>query len=242
MTLDIRTVAPIAGENAIRIREILRRSHGAFRQDWLSDTFQYSAQKAREVATAMQGTGYLERDCGREERYRSQIPWYRVTDAGHALARASAAPRISRETANRSLQEFVKRAHLANADLRYLYSVTKAAVFGSFLETCTSLGDVDVAIDLQPRIPLDDKGDWVETFREHARKSLRDFSTFEEEIDWPRREVLLVLKSRKRSISIQPWFSFVEMSKDPNFRFEVLVGDPEEIGRDVEAVRSRLTA
>jgi hypothetical protein len=41
----------------------------------------------------------------------------------------------------------------------------------------------------------------------------------DEEIFWPRREVLLMLKSRKRSISIQPWFSFVVMEKPKNFRY-----------------------
>jgi hypothetical protein len=233
MTLDIRAVSPIGGESAIRIREILRRAHGAFRQDWLSDTFQYSRQKACGIAIAMVGAGILERDRGREERYRSPMPWYTVTDAGRALARASAAPRISRKTAETALHEFINRVHAVNGDSRYLYSVRKAVVFGSFLVAREDLGDVDVAVDLQSRIRLDDKDKWVEIFREHALNSGRSFSTFEEEIDWPRREVALVLKSRKRSISLQPWYSFVEMGKNPNFRFEILVGDPEEISREV---------
>lgn len=227
MTLELRAIDPIAGESVMRLREILRRSHGAFRQDWLSDTFHYSAPKAHEIAIALEGAGYVERDRGREERYHSPMPWYTVTNAGQALARASAARRISRETAEKALQDFMKRVHLVNVDPRYLFSVKMVAVFGSFLEVCTNLGDVDVAVDLRPRIPLDEKGDWVKTFREHAWNSGRSFSTFEEEVDWPRREVLLALKSRKRSISIQPWLSFVEMSKAPDFQFKVLIGEQE---------------
>lgn len=242
MTLDIRTVSPIAGESAIRIREILRRSHGAFRQDWLSDTFQYSRQRARGIANAMESAGFLERDQDREERYRSKMPWYTVTDAGRALARASAAPRISRKTAQTALQQFMNRVHAVNGDPRYLYSVRKAVVFGSFLGVREDLGDLDLAVDLQSRIPLDDKEDWVGIFREHALNSGRSFSTFEEEIDWPRREVVLALKSRKRSISIQSWYSFVEMGKSQNIRFDVLVGEPGEIEREIAASRRKLKA
>ncbi len=42
-----------------------------------------------------------------------------------------------------------------------------------------------------------------------------------------------MLKSRKRSISIQPWFSFVEMEKPKNFRYEVLFGDANEVRREL---------
>jgi hypothetical protein len=97
---------------------------------------------------------------------------------------------------------------------------------------------VDVAIDLEPRIPFDKKGNWIDIFRQHAWDSKRSFSTFDAEIDWPRQEVIVVLKSRKRSISIQTWFSFLEMCKTPTFRFKILFGDPKEIRREVASARS----
>jgi hypothetical protein len=53
MTLDLTSVSPVAGENAMRIREILRKSHGAFPQNWLSDQFGYSPQKARGLASVI---------------------------------------------------------------------------------------------------------------------------------------------------------------------------------------------
>jgi hypothetical protein len=133
--------------------------------------------------------------------------------------------------------EFMKRAHSVNASPKYLYSVRRIAVFGSFLERQERLGDVDVAVDLKSRIALDRRHKWVELFRQHAWESGRSFSTWDEEIDWPRREVLLMLKSRKRSISIQPWYSFVEMEKSRNFRYKVLLGDANQVGRELAKAR-----
>ena len=125
------------------------------------------------------------------------------------------------------------RVHLVNDNVRYLYCVKKVVVFGSFLESVDRLGDVDVAVDLQPRMPL--KGEWVEAFRKHAQNSGRQFYAFEEEIDWPRREVVLVLKARKRGISMQPWFAFVAMEKSAGFKYKVLLGSAEEIQRELDS-------
>ena len=52
MTFDLTTVPPIAGESAMRIWDILRRSQGAFREDWLSHTFRYDRRRAEELASA----------------------------------------------------------------------------------------------------------------------------------------------------------------------------------------------
>jgi len=97
---------------------------------------------------------------------------------------------------------------------------------------------VDVAIDLASRVPL--TGNWVERFRQHAWNSGRRFRAFEDEIDWPRREVILALKARKRRISIQSCFSFVEMEKERSFHYKVLLGEPREIrGELIRAARTR---
>lgn len=217
----------------MRIRDILRQSHGAFRQDWLSDKFRYDQDRARELADGLEAAGYVQRDRERELRSKSTFPWYSVTDKGDELTRASAAKRITRRTAAAALEEFMKRVHNVNASSKYLYSVQYVAVFGSFLLHRARLGDIDVAVDLKSRVALDEKHKWVEIFRRHAWRSEKTFSTWDEEVDWPRREVLLALKSRKRSISIRPWFSFVEMVKAKNFRYKVLLGDLNEIGRDL---------
>lgn len=239
MTVDLATVPPIASESAMRIREILRRSHGAFREDWLSHSFRYDRRRAEEIARAMELAGYLRRDREREHRNNSPFPWYSTTDAGRDLTLASAAKRIKRETAMTALSEFVKRVQLVNSNRNYLYSVRSVAVFGSFLQDSDRLGDVDVAVELKSRVVFDHEHKWVELFQQRAQDSGRSFSSFEEEIFWPRREVLLVLKSRKRSISIQSWRSFLEMEKSKNFRYKVLLGDANEIRRELTSVRRK---
>ena len=237
MTLDLNAVPPVAGENAVRIREILRRSCGAFREDWLSDRFRYNEGRAHEIAKAMETAGYVRRDREREERNNSPFLWYSVTDTGHGVARASAAKRIKRETAATALMELMKRVHLVNASPKYMYSVNRVAVFGSVLERRERLGDVDVAVDLKSRVAFDEEHKWVELFQQHAYESGRSLSTWDEEIDWPRREVLLMLKSRKRSLSIQSWFSFVEMEKTKNFRYKLLLGDASEVRHELARAR-----
>jgi len=237
MTLDLTSVSPVAGQNAMRIREILRKSYGAFPQNWLSDKFGYSPQEARGLATALEEAGYVKRDRVREERYESASPWYSLTPAGLDVADATAAKRIHRATAEEALRELIKRIHLVNADSRYLYSVGRVAVFGSYLRSQPKLGDVDVAVDLHPRIPIDNERRWVDIFRKYAWESGRNLSTFDAELDWPRQEVLLVLKSRKRSLSMHSWFSFMEMCKDPSFQFRLLLGNDEEIGSEVLRAR-----
>jgi predicted nucleotidyltransferase len=237
MTLDLNSVPAIAGESARRIRDILCRSYGAFREDWLSDKFRYNERRTREIVKALQAAGYVVRDRERERERGSSLPWYVVTDAGRDLVRSSAARRIKRETATRVLSGFMKRVHLVNENSKYLYSVRCVVVFGSFLECGDCLGDVDVAVDLRSRIEFDKKHKWVEVFQQHARKSGRSRSSFIEQIFWPRREVLLMLKSRKRSISIQPWHSFVEMEKAKNFKYQVLLGDAKEIRCELAKAR-----
>jgi len=239
MTLNLGTVPPIAGESAIRIRDILRRSNGAFREDWLSRKFRYSECWAHEIAKAMESAGYVRRQWAGKQRNTGLSPSYSATDLGLELIRASAAKRIKRETATAALAEFMKRVQLVNSNHNYLYSVRRVAVFGSFLQRGDRLGDVDVAVDLRSRVEFDHEHKWVELFQKHARDSGRSFSRFEEEIFWPRQEVLLALKSRKRSISIQSWRSFLEMEKTKSFRYQVLMGDVLEIRRELTIARRK---
>lgn len=232
MTLNLKSVPSIAGLRPDRIRGILRRSPSEFGLEWLSYALRSDQPRAREVATAMERAGFVERDRAREKEPNISFPYYKVTRRGRAVARASAAKRIERTAAEKTLTEFMDRVLAVNTNQQYLYSVAKVAVFGSYLEGQGRLGDVDLAVDLQPRIPL--KGDWVQVFQKHAENSGRQFATFEDAIDWPRREILLVLKARKRSISIQSWFSFVEMEKLPGFQYEVLLGNATEIRRELD--------
>lgn len=58
-------------ESAVRIRDILRPSHGAFREDWLSRKFRYNECQAHEIAKAMESDGFVRWDRERERRDKS---------------------------------------------------------------------------------------------------------------------------------------------------------------------------
>lgn len=226
MSLNLKALQPIAGEDPKSIRDILRRCHGSLDESWLRKALGFSDEKSRQLASGLLQAGYFH-EIQVNGDGRTGGPLYEVTPKGRDLMRASAARRIRRTTAKSALAEFMDRVHLINKDCGYLYSVTRAVLFGSMLRRNKRLGDVDVAVDLKPRIPL--RGNWVELFRQHAWSSGRSFRTFDEEIDWPRREVILALKARKRSLSIHSWFAFIEMERPPDFQYKVLLGDTRQI-------------
>jgi hypothetical protein len=47
---------------------------------------------------------------------------------------------------------------------------------------------------------------------------------------------MLALKARKRTISVQPWSSFIGMEKDTEFKYRVLLGDAESIRAELEGM------
>lgn len=154
MSPDLKTLSPIAGEDPRAIRDILQRCHGHMSETWLRKTLGFNDEKAREVASVLLQSGYVE-GAGPEEAGQTV---YKVTGKGRDLMRASAATRIRRTTAKLALDEFMGRVHRVNKNSAYLYSIIKVVVFGGFLRRGERLGDVDVAVDLKPRIPLGETG------------------------------------------------------------------------------------
>ena len=49
-------------------------------------------------------------------------------------------------------------------------------------------------------------------------------------------EVILALKARRRTISVQPWSSFIAMEKDTDFRYRILLGDAESIRAELKGM------
>lgn len=137
------------------------------------------------VNSRRRAAGYFRRDRERESRNNSPFPWYSLTDVGEGITRASAVSQISRKTAEAALVDFMKRVQTINASSKYLYSIERVAVFGSFLGPRTNLGDVDVAVDLKSRLTMDDKHKWVEIFQQHVWESGKSFSTWDDESTGP---------------------------------------------------------
>ncbi len=77
---------------------------------------------------------------------------FQLTSNGQALANASAARPIHRRTAERVLAQYLERVHRVNSTQVYAYSVEAVVLFGSMLTDTERLGDVDVAIRLEPKV------------------------------------------------------------------------------------------
>jgi predicted nucleotidyltransferase len=148
---------------------------------------------------------------------------FQVATRGHAFANATAAKPISRRTAERVLREFVDRVNAVNASKEYAFNVKSAVLFGSVLSCGDRLGDVDVAIDLRPRISDSAKFRQQCDRRRHlAEEQGRAFPTVVEWAIWPQKEVVLLLKARSRSLSLHEFNQVIGMK---DLRYRVLVGD-----------------
>ena len=231
MTMQIKPGQLIAGLDAKVLRDFLRKCDTGFDQDWIIKDLKLTSSQALPIINALLREQYIEPDSRWQERF-GTMPRYCPTRKGRELMRASAAARISRKTAQTALDGFMQRVHEVNRNPRYLCSITKVAVFGSFLKDLDRLGDVDVAVETGYRIP-DDDNSW-RVIQQYARNSGRNFPTVVAEQYWPIHEIMLVLKVGKRTLRIEPWYSFTGMEKTPDFTYKVLLGDEKAIRRDLE--------
>ena len=236
MTVQIRSRQTIAGLPAFEVRRFFRHVKAWHANDfdkmWMMRYLNLHDRKASQVIRSLIRDGYVVRNgkCDGE-------PAFGFTDLGFSLVRASGTGRITRKTAAEALQAFMARVNAVNETPRFLYTVNAVVVFGSYLKNVGELGDLDLAVRLKSRIA--DAEQRVTKELEHACSSGRSFSRFIDQLTWAHDEVMLALKARKRTISVQPWSSFVGMEKETNFKYKVLLGDAESIraelkGMDIE--------
>ena len=214
----------IAGYPAIAVRNFLW-NHECF---WMTaedaqTSLSLSPQDAIAFLNKLVDLGLIE-----ESEKRNGSMFFDLTNCGMRLAHASAAKPIHRKTANRLLNEFMERVHTVNATSEYLFQVNEVVLFGSMLSDVDRLGDVDVAIDLQPKVChlSAEFNAWSMERRDVAKTSGRSFHTNAGWALWPRNEVYKQLKAKSHSLSIH---DMDELRHFPNLRYQVLLGAPEKI-------------
>ena len=231
MTVQIQRQRIIGGLPAFEVRRFFRHVKGwhndGFGKKWMMEYLNLSDSKAAQVIRSLIREGYVVRD-GKADGETV----FEFTDRGSSLVRASGARKVARRTAEEALHAFMVRVKNVNENPSLFYTVTNVVVFGSYLKNVSELGDLDLAVRLKSRIA--DNEERVTRELEHARSSGRSFSRFIDELTWAQDEVMLALKARKRTISLQPWYSFVRMEKNKDFSYEVLLGDPESIRAELE--------
>lgn len=198
--MRINRTTRAAGYPARVIRDLLRGlGESVWEVDAVAARLHVGRPAARKVIDHLLTAGYVRVDT----KVPSRGPWFARTPKGTRLALASAAQPLTRVSAERLLQAFMERVTAMNDNPYYLYRVSKVVLFGSMLTAKPRVSDVDVAVELKPK--LNDAQAQQRAYDArvlHALRTGRRFRNIFDEVFWPMHEVRLFLKSRSRAISI----------------------------------------
>ena len=216
---------PIAGYPALEVRDFLRRYRlTGFYIEAAEDALVLSHRTATIFMNKLKGLEFIE-ELDRDRWDGRRI--FRLTIRGQALANASAARPLRRKTAERVLTQFLERVQRVNNAQEYVYRVEHVVLFGSMLSDNDRLGDVDVAVELQPKVDESNAfQEWSMARRRAAEAKGRNFRGVFDWATWPSQEIFLQLKARSSGLSLH---DFCEVEKLPNVRYKVLLGDPQSI-------------
>jgi predicted nucleotidyltransferase len=157
----------------------------------------------------------------------TKLQRYELTDDGKEFRRATAAKPILRKKADEAIKGLMERVRIVNEDDSFLYRVTTVVLYGSYTRGAERPADVDLAIDVTPKIS--DAKKFHEACWKHLSDSGREYRRIGYEFDFPRDKLFVFLKQRKRTLSLHTLYDFIGMEKHENFSYEVLFGDKNAI-------------
>jgi hypothetical protein len=148
---------------------------------------------------------------------------WECSDKGRALKWTSR-QRVTREKAEQRLAEVIARASIINADDNLAMVITAIVVFGAFLRTDQAMiGDVDVAVVLQPRFGRTREQDQAE---DRARQRAPRLRNIVEQVCWPSTEVLRALRARSSAIEVHEIHDLTAiLASRPETPYRVVFGD-----------------
>jgi hypothetical protein len=237
MTMQIDGAQTIGGVPILKVRGWMK-GNGTSSRSFLAACFhrweptrrksvECVNKKASVLLKALLELGYISAE---EKLSTDEVQYYKLTGLGKDFVRSSGARRLKRETVTQALDDFKVRLAEVNASPRFLVRITRAVVYGSHLRDQETFGDLDLAVDYESKIV---RGERQRIYAEHFQASGRAHHRFGDGWLWPETEADLFLKNRKRTISLHSFHDFLEMPKAPNFSYEVLLGDPEQIEADL---------
>lgn len=189
----------------LKVREVVRqamrdRLWGASEKELhekVARALKQSRVSAQELVKQLVGEGYL---LFEKKEFRDVVQFeLKETEKGRRFGLANATKPISREKATQLLNELIERAKAINKREELAYYVKSIKVFGSYLSEKDTLGDLDVGVKLARKNNFKELKD---KRIELARQSRRQFNNYSEVLDWPHREVMMLLKARKRGLSL----------------------------------------
>jgi predicted nucleotidyltransferase len=260
MTMRVAKDLKIGGMAAIDVRNLLRKRSEAFRDGWLEqELYKLSCQRKygvfhrdcypgrypKEEAAARRQSARLISDLikqgfisdpEQEQPQEKGKRWYKLTERGEDFCRATAAKPVHRKNADDAIQGLMDRVCIVNEDDRFLYRITAVVLYGSYVRGAERPADVDLAIEVERKIS--DGKKFHEACWKHLFDSGRACQRIGYEFDFPREEVLVFLRQRKRTLSLHSMHDFIDMKKHHNFSYQVLFGDKDKIARDLSRART----
>jgi predicted nucleotidyltransferase len=195
----IRPDDVIAGFPAKQIRKLLRQSMLSLSIEDATKYLGLNGRSALKLLNDLEKQGFIEKNAFARDPNKN----WKNTIKGGALSKALFSAPVSRRAAEQKLSEFMDRVREVNEARRFLYRVRKVVLFGSFLTESSTLGDLDIAIEIVPKEP--DSGKHSELILAHANAADlngKRFQNFVQRLDFAAQEVRSYLKGRSRIIQL----------------------------------------
>ncbi len=197
--MRIRSDELVAGFPAKQIRELLRQNDQYLSVIHVDKVLGLRGKKALNLLETLEWKGFIEKS----ETDSDATQYWKLTLRGSALSKALFSAPVSRRNAEKKLIEFMERVHQVSEDGRFLYRVSKVIIFGSFLTEAPTVGDLDIAIDLEPKEPdIKKHSDLTLARANMAARNGKRFQNFVEKLFFADHEVRSFLKARSRIIQL----------------------------------------
>lgn len=190
----------IAGFSAVKMRDFFRKTRGgSIGIDFTSHHLAIGRSRSKKLLAVLESEGYLK---STEEKTRGKSKtWWTPTAKGIELINASAARPLTRATADRLIEELLKRVKEINTSKEFLYSVVKVILFGSYLDgNKERISDVDVAVFVVPKDT--DLNNHSANCRKQSDKEAPYYAGFFERQFFSYTKTLKYLKNRSRGLSV----------------------------------------
>lgn len=180
----------VGGLPARDVRHFMRSAAGTIiRPRTMAQLCGLSRKKAEHFLNELENEGLLS----------SKEDYWEATAKGYAFAMATAAKPLRKSTAEQLVAEIIARAQLINVDAKLAFRVQRLVIFGSFMRGANRPNDVDIGCTLVPRF----RGEQQRVIEDQRRAEKGNFANTSEWAVWPKLEVVKILKSRSRGLSVQ---------------------------------------
>ena len=183
----------VAGYPALQVRRALKQLD--LFPEWDLRRFEAATGEGRAFVQALVAAGLVER---------VEKGYWSITQAGKTLSSATAAPRVTRATAEKNFAAFLGRVDHVNRSAGFLGRVVTVVLFGSMLRPeVDRVSDVDLAVEITLKEPNKDRACALNERHVQILESVgvRFRGFLDRQFCW-QREVLRFLKGRSRVISL----------------------------------------